>query len=1142
VRKTTGDALVGTDVAHYVVEARLGGGGMGVVYAARDTKLGRRVALKFLPPQWSHDESAKQRFMREAQAASATDHPNICTIHDIGTTADGQLFIVMAHYNGQTLKARLEGGRLPVDEAVDIAAQVAEGLAKAHSQGVVHRDIKPGNLMLTEDGVRILDFGLAKFADARLKLTLEGSTIGTIAYMAPEQARGDEADARSDIWAVGVVLYEMLIGEVPFKGGYPEAISHAIKNDPPAPIRPVVPEVPEALEQLVFRTLYKERAVRIQSARELARSLRLLQGRTLPIDLRTEALPQVDAIRGVTPPRPRWWRSRRTAGVAATLAVLTMGMPIWIFSPVDRVPVAVAPVVNQTGYAELDAYRMALTRELVAQLADSGSIRVLPYDQLRQIIGRFQATGHDVSSREAMQALTMHSGAQVIVVPTLLYENGAWRARVEFRRADTATGDGAYETAPVVSSLIKDTAYGLMPNLADGVEARFLATGPTRAYVAHAAREFAGWAAPARVPRLRTLDAAASFEQGLEAYDGLEYAAALRTFASASEQDPRNPLIAAWRSRVAMIMRRDTEAAKAAEEATGLLHDQVPEADRMFVEAVANESRRNFPATEAIYRELASRHPDDVTPLFELAAFLDRRTRNQDAIVAYQRGLDIDDSLARPEVELCRLYNRSNEGANARNRAQRGLMKYQALGYPAGEAQALFCLADTLRSGSDQDREQARRHADAALKILQTIGADYQLSRAYYYVALVAGAQGRRADAAAIGEQSLEAARKAGNLVLEPLVLMNLGVTHEALGNRARAADYYQQSYKLYESLGDEPRAAQIQANRAALLIQSGLNAEEGLRDLQNALAVFRKIGDRNFEVFAAMVTGAYHRYAGRHGEAERELNRGLAIARERDLNDDIAALTLDRGRTRFEVGDYAGARKLLQEALGDGSGPRGPEARIRLAIVHTRLGDFARADAELMKAATELEQGRDRWLFPLLHTALGAVAYETGRSNDARRHFGNAVNFPQGDPDPDGASIEARASLGLLDALEGRAAAGRGIVAASLVDARKMGRYSLEARLRIYLARIDVGLGRFDDALETLRDISADGARALGPELQAQVHYWRGRALLGQGDRAAAQAEASASRQLIESLRAALPAADRDRFALRPDIRSLFS
>src|SRR5689334_12427994 len=153
---------------------------MGVVYKARDTKLGRLVALKFLPPQWSHDESAKQRFEREAQAASATNHRNICVIHDIDQTEDGQLFIVMAHYDGQTLKQKLEKGPLPLADAVDIAAEIAEGLAKAHAQGVVHRDVKPGNVMVTDDGVKILDFGLAKFADA-LQLTVPGSTVGTVA-------------------------------------------------------------------------------------------------------------------------------------------------------------------------------------------------------------------------------------------------------------------------------------------------------------------------------------------------------------------------------------------------------------------------------------------------------------------------------------------------------------------------------------------------------------------------------------------------------------------------------------------------------------------------------------------------------------------------------------------------------------------------------------------------------------------------------------------------------------------------------------------------------------------------------------------------------------------------------------------------
>src|SRR5512134_1485844 len=172
---------------------------MGVVYQARDTKLGRLVALKFLPQQWSHDEFAKQRFVREAQAASATNHPNICTVHDIQTADDGQLFIVMAYYEGQTLKQRLEGGPLPIDEALDLATQIADGLAKAHAQGIVHRDMKPGNVILTEEGARILEFGLATFVDA-LKLPAENTSLGTPPYRSPEQARGQAGDARSDAW------------------------------------------------------------------------------------------------------------------------------------------------------------------------------------------------------------------------------------------------------------------------------------------------------------------------------------------------------------------------------------------------------------------------------------------------------------------------------------------------------------------------------------------------------------------------------------------------------------------------------------------------------------------------------------------------------------------------------------------------------------------------------------------------------------------------------------------------------------------------------------------------------------------------------------------------------------------------------
>ena len=191
---------------------------MEVVYLAHDPRLDRHVAIKLLPPNLTRDETAKQRFLQEAKAASALDHPNICTIFEINETPDGQLYLVMAHYEGETLKERIAKGPLALDDAIDIATQVGQGLAKAHEAGIVHRDIKPANLMVTADGtVKILDFGLAKLAGAE-GTTQTGTTLGTVAYMSPEQAKGQEVDHRTDIWSLGVVLYEMLAGTPPFQG------------------------------------------------------------------------------------------------------------------------------------------------------------------------------------------------------------------------------------------------------------------------------------------------------------------------------------------------------------------------------------------------------------------------------------------------------------------------------------------------------------------------------------------------------------------------------------------------------------------------------------------------------------------------------------------------------------------------------------------------------------------------------------------------------------------------------------------------------------------------------------------------------------------------------------------------------------
>jgi serine/threonine protein kinase len=265
--------LVGRTIAHFEVREPLGAGGMGVVYRAQDTRLGRPVALKFLLPHYNFDAVAKARFMREAHSAGALEHPNLCAIHEVGTSDDGRLFMAMPLYQGETLRARLaRDGPLPVREALEIARQVAEGLQAAHAAGIVHRDLKPANIMLLPDGtLKILDFGLAKARDQ--SLTESGALVGTVSYMAPEQICGEKIDTRADLWALGVVLYEMLTNRTPFESEEHIAAAHAILNTDPVPPSTYRRDVTLAVEDVVFRLLQKDAGRRYASAVELLRHL-----------------------------------------------------------------------------------------------------------------------------------------------------------------------------------------------------------------------------------------------------------------------------------------------------------------------------------------------------------------------------------------------------------------------------------------------------------------------------------------------------------------------------------------------------------------------------------------------------------------------------------------------------------------------------------------------------------------------------------------------------------------------------------------------------------------------------------------------------------------------------------------------------